>query len=75
MFKRFLLVLLLILFSSNTFAEENNVTEPEKKEKGATKFEDIVVTATRTEKERGVGAGKRKCCHEKGNGDKEYKDS
>ncbi len=51
MFKRFLLVLLLILFSSNTFAEENNVTEPEKKEKDATKFEDIVVTATRTEKE------------------------
>ena len=50
MFKRFLLVLLLVLFSSNTFAEENNVTESDKKEKGATKFEDIVVTATRTEK-------------------------
>ena len=50
MFKRFLLVLLLILFSSNIFAEENNVKEPEKKEKDATKFEDIVVTATRTEK-------------------------
>jgi iron complex outermembrane recepter protein len=50
MFKRFLLVLLLVLFSSNTYAEENNLAEPEKKEKGVTKFEDIVVTATRTEK-------------------------
>jgi len=50
MFKRFLLVLLFILFSSNTFADENNVTESEKKEKDVTKFEDVVVTATRTEK-------------------------
>ena len=51
MFKRFLFVLLLILFASTAFAEENNVTKPEKKEKDVTKFEDIVVTATRTEKE------------------------
>ena len=50
MFKRFLFMLLLILFSSNTFAEEKNVIETEKKEKDVTKFEDIVVTATRTEK-------------------------
>lgn len=48
---RFLLLILLILFSSNTFAEEKNATESEKKEKSETKFEDIVITATRTEKD------------------------
>ena len=48
---RFLLLVLLILFSSNTFAEEKSSGEPEKKEKSVTKLEDIVITATRTEKD------------------------
>ncbi|MEN6374101.1 MAG: TonB-dependent receptor [Smithella sp.] len=47
---RFLLLVLLILFSTNTFAEEKNSAEPVKKGK-ETKLEEIVVTATRTEKE------------------------
>lgn len=54
MLKRFLLLVLLILLvllSSNTFAEERSKTEQEKKEKDLTKLEEIVVTATRTQKE------------------------
>lgn len=51
MFKRFLFLVLLILFSSNTFAEEKSEADPEKKEKDLTKLEEIVVTATRTEKD------------------------
>ncbi|MEN6620008.1 MAG: TonB-dependent receptor plug domain-containing protein [Smithella sp.] len=51
MFKRFMFLVLLFLFSSNTFAEENNEADTEKKEKDLTKLEEIVVTATRTEKE------------------------
>lgn len=51
MFKRFMFLALLVLFSSNTFAEEKKEMESEKKGKDLTKLEEIVVTATRTEKE------------------------
>lgn len=85
--KRYLIVLFLIVFSLTSFAEENTPTNTEgnsvpkveekspakTEEKDVTNLKEIVVTATRTEKDV-ESARNRKYCHEKGNRNKEHND-
>lgn len=53
MSKRYLFLVLpiLLVLLSSAFAEEANITEREKKEKSVANLEDIIVTATRSEKD------------------------
>lgn len=54
---KYLLVLLLFVFSSSALADENTAADAEKHEKDTARLQEVVVTATRTEKEAAEAPG------------------